>query len=82
MEWQARQPRDSKSSLPCAAFPGVCLCESRSGEAGLPDERGDGLHFVIGCRRNCGILVVGRNSWVWPSQYGIHSLCNLHADFF
>ena len=27
-----------------------------------------------GCRRNCGILVVGRKSCVFASQYGIHSL--------
>ena len=62
-----------RASLPCAASPGACF-----GSAGpvSPDCQMNAAMAWIssGCRRNCGILVVGRNSCVWPSQYGIHSL--------
>jgi len=47
--------------------------QRRPGDGGLPEVSRDRLNLVV-LQRNCGILVVGRNSCVCFSQYGIHSL--------
>src|SRR6266849_3240070 len=69
MEWQARQPRVSKSSFPCEALPGFCL--------GIGSARADCHKYAemdwicASLKRKSGILVVARKPLGFFSQIGI-----------
>ena len=81
IEWQARQPRVSKQLLAVGRVAGRLLRKCGAGEAGLPDEGGDGLDFVLlqAELRHLG----GRAEGVRIRQPVRNPfLAQLHADFF
>src|SRR5882724_11369433 len=75
MEWQARQPRDSNSSFPWAALPGLRLGNgSVSADCQMKAEM---ALIWSSLRRKFGILVVARKSLGFLSQTGIQFLLSL-----
>src|SRR6266436_1758676 len=75
MEWQARQPRDSNNSFPCAALPSLCLGkESVSADCQMKAEM---ALIWSSLRRKFGILVVARKSLGFLSHTGTQFLLSL-----
>jgi len=77
MEWQARQPRVSNSSLPCAAFPGCAW--AGIGQRGLPQVRGNCFDLIL---IQAEIRHLGRGTEVarLSEPHGNPSLVQLEAN--
>src|SRR5215471_4166922 len=75
MEWHARHPRVSKSSLPCAALPAGCF-----GKGSFKPDCQRYAEMALICsslRRKFGIFVVARKSVGFFSHTGIQFLLSL-----